>query len=340
MGGALPARVGPRPGFVGCEPFAHTALRSYADTGAGSPYDVVVSDEECRSKILTPELARDLWQRVRGIVLDEGRRVSPRFKPLLRDFATAEDFVGTYIENCLSRSERGTLALQFDPARGSLVDYLSSSRILEARARDFARSLRRGRGEAPDVAAAPGIDGARAALAAGGVRLLSNVQLRWPASSPGAIEIMAATQLWPRLERRQPAWPAIERAVAEAIRAAAGPSGDGHGKDPIGRLEAEHREAERRHAQREADLWEQGKGGKASLRARRHQGQLLDELRHHRCVQPLDAAALARLLGLAANAAHKRLERYRAKLKKLVVGLAESAAELGLIDDDEEDGDG
>lgn len=264
----------------------------------------------------------ECWKRLREKLLD-GDRVRGRWKPFLRTVHDAEEFIQERCEIMLAKLSSADPFPGFDPAQGTLVEYLTSASWLRQKAIDWARRRASDRRRMSRVAVTRSSLEEESQARASSRRPPRLFELRWPEPHERvtAKHIMAAVQLWPLLDRDQPAWPRIIAALAERLG----------GGDWQARLEAAHRDAGARLSVARRTESVAASCGE-SPRARRKRERLAVDREAEAIRQPITADALATLLGLRRDAAHQQIARYRAELGQLVVGLSPSATE--------EDGDG
>jgi hypothetical protein len=270
-----------------------------------------------------------LWEALdtalRNRILPGGDRLASRFRAVLVDVPTAEDFIADRIVRIIEGLEAGRVGRRFDERSGDLIGYLTQSALLLKKAIQWrasrivdAQSL----GDDGDggydpigdqaVAPSPGRTGR-----AGGDR-----RIRLALDGPLEPDLEAAggptqrrfvcVQFWPRLADAK-----RDRQRSE-VAAALGKSGAS-----LDDLEREHREARariERDLRRVAGGRDDGRPG--TPRAEREAERLALALRVEALFHPLDAAAVRRLLAVSEANAHQLKRRLVANLAAILPGLA------------------
>lgn len=273
---------------------------------------------------------------LRGKILAGRDRVAPRFRFVLRDVSTAEDFIADRSMRLIEGLEAGRIGVQFDERTGDLIDYLTQSGLLVRKAVQWRAD------RLVDEQAMSGEDGdgwhdpmATIAVAGSGggtsdaARRIDRF-LRLPftpdlAAAGGPTQRrFVCMQFWPRLETSiRDAW---RDEVGRAL-AAAGSS--------IGELEREHEAARVRLATELARLANgRGDGRPGTPRAEAGFDRQVRSLRVELLIHPLDAAAVRRLLGVTDSNAFQLKRRLVAGLEAILPDLA---ALLAHPDEDSDD---
>jgi hypothetical protein len=270
-----------------------------------------------------------LWEALdaalRHRIVPGGDRVAPRFRAVLVDVPTAEDFIADRIVRIIEGLEAGRVGRRFDERSGDLVGYLTQSALLLKKAIQWrasrivdAQSL----GDDADDGYDP-IGGMAVAPPPGRAgRAGDDRRLRIMLEGPLEPELDAAggptqrrfvcIQFWPRLAES-----ARDRRRTE-VAAAIAPSGA-----TFEDLEREHREARTRIA-RDLRRVAGGRddGRPLTPRAAAEAERLAISLRVEALFHPLDAAAVRRLLAVSEANAHQLKRRLVANLPAILPGLA------------------
>lgn len=275
---------------------------------------------------------------LRGKILSGRDGVSPRFRSVLRDVPTAEDFIAERSMRLIDGLEAGRIGLQFDERTGDLIDYLTQSGLLVRKAVQW-----RADRLVDEQALAGGDDDAwhdpMATIAVAGstggtpdaARRIDRL-LRLPltpdlAAAGGPTQRrFVCMQFWPRLESAvRDAW---RDEVGRAL-AAAGSS--------IGELEREH-VAARERIEAELARLDAGRtdGRPRTPRAEAELERQVRSLRVELLIHPLDASAVRRLLGVTDSNAFQLKRRLVAGLEAILPDLS---ALLARPEDDDEGDD-
>lgn len=269
-----------------------------------------------------------LWEAldraIRDRILPQRDRVAPRFRTILPDVSTAEDFIADRIVRIIEGLASGEVGRRFDERSGDLVGYLTQTGMLFRKALQW-------RGSRPldeQALAAASDDGrddplANLAIAPGASpsdergravrRLLAGTFRPDLAEAGGPTQRgFVAAQFWPRLD---PAGRDACRREVETVLAKGGTT--------IVDLEREHVEARRRIARQLARVNAGREGGRVlAPRAEVEAERQTLELRVEALIHPLDAAAIRRLLGTSEDNAHQLKRRLVANLRAILPDLA------------------
>lgn len=276
---------------------------------------------------------------LRGKILSGRDGVSPRFRSVLRDVPTAEDFIAERSMRLIDGLEAGRIGLQFDERTGDLIDYLTQTSLLVRKAVQWRadrlvdeQALAGGDDDAwHDPIATIAVAGSTGGTSEASRRI--DRLLRLPltpdlAAAGGPTQRrFVCMQFWPRLE------PAVRDAWRDEVgRALAAASSS------IGELEREHAAARERIETELARLAAGRTDGRPRTpRAEAELERQVRSLRVELLIHPLDAAAVRRLLEVTDSNAFQLKRRLVAGLEAILPDLS---ALLQGPEDDDEDGVG
>lgn len=273
---------------------------------------------------------------LRGKILPGRDRVAPRFRGVLRDVSTAEDFIADRSMRLIDGLEAGRIGVQFDERTGDLIDYLTQSSLLVRKAvqwradRLVDEQALAGEGDAGDDWHDPMATIAVAGAAGGTSDAARRIDrlLRLPFSP----DLAAAGGPTQRRFVCIQFWPRLEATVRDAWREEVGRTLVTAGSS-IAELEREHAAARGRIAAELARLDSgRGDGRPRTPRAEAELERQVRSLRVEFLIHPLDAAAVRRLLGVTDSNAFQLKRRLVAGLEAILPDLA---ALLETPDDDE-----
>jgi hypothetical protein len=271
-----------------------------------------------------------LWEALdralRSRILPGDDRVSPRFRPVLKDVPTAEDFLADRIVRILDGLEAGRVGRNFNEADGDLVGYLTQTSLLLKKAIQWrasrlldAQSLAGDDGDEDrdpiaNLAVSPPRSGPGRSSRSRRIRFALDLPLEPDLEAAGGPtqRRFVCVQWWPRLA--DPVRDRVRKEVADAI-AKSGATIDG--------LEREHREA-RARIQRDLDRVGGGRedGRPRTPKAEAEAERLTIALWVEAIFHPLDAAAVRRLLLVSEANAHQLKRRLVANLPAMLPDLA------------------
>lgn len=263
---------------------------------------------------------------LRRKILAGGDRVSTRFRAILRDVPTAEDFIADRAFRLVEGLALGRVGIQFDEQSGDLIDYLTQSSLLRKKAIQWRAD--RLVDEQALAAGTDGDDGWRTpmetvAVAGAGSRSGDAGRgidrlLRMPftpdfAGAGGPTQRrFVVMQFWPRLEE------AIRESRRDEIRQALAAAGS-----TLADLEREHDAARARIEGELSRLDATRTDGRARTpRAEAEFERSVRSLRVECLIHPLDAAGVRRLLGVSESNAFQLKRRLVANLEAILPDLA------------------
>lgn len=275
---------------------------------------------------------------LRGKILSGRDGVSPRFRSVLRDVPTAEDFIAERSMRLIDGLEAGRIGLQFDERTGDLIDYLTQSGLLVRKAVQWRadrlvdeQALAGGDDDAwHDPMATIAVAGSTGGTSDAARRIDRLLRL------PLTPDLAAAGGPTQRRFVCMQFWPRLESAVRDAWRDEVGRALAAAGSS-IGELDREH-VAARERIEAELARLDAGRtdGRPRTPRAEAELERQVRSLRVELLIHPLDASAVRRLLGVTDSNAFQLKRRLVAGLEAILPDLS---ALLARPEDDDEGDD-
>lgn len=304
-----------------------------------NPAEARFGDEDLRRLRAGDRAVRGrIWEALdaalRRKILAGSDGVTARFRPILRDASTAEDFIADRGLRLVEGLESGRIGIQFDERTGDLIDYLTQSGLLRKKAIQWRAD--RLIDEQALAGGSDGDDGWRTpldaiAVAGGGSGATDAGRgidrlLRMPFSPDFAAaggptqRRFVGMQFWPRLEAE------VRDGWRDEIRQALATE-----RSTMADLEREHQAARVRIAGEFARLDATHADGRVRTpRGEAEFDRAVRALRVEALIHPLDAAAVRRLLGVSEANAFQLKRRLVANLAAILPDLA------ALLDGDDE----